>query len=68
MEKKLLEYRAKSNLIHSVSNLIHEYDINFRHLQKQRNELLSLIQSIHKDTSDLIYKQKKYIDLANSVK
>jgi hypothetical protein len=51
-----------------VSNLIHEYDINFRHLRKQRDDLLQLIQVIHKDTSELIQKQKKYIDLANSVK
>ncbi len=51
-----------------MSNLIHEYDINFRHLRKQRDDLLQLIQVIHKDTSELIQKQKKYIDLANSVK
>jgi glycerol-3-phosphate cytidylyltransferase-like family protein len=51
-----------------VSNLIHEYDVNFKHLQKQRMDLIETVKNIHKDTSELIEKQKKYIDLSNSVK
>jgi hypothetical protein len=30
-------------MIHSISTLIHEYDINFKHLQKQRTDLLKVI-------------------------
>lgn len=68
LQKKLIQYKKQSNLILAVDKLIQEYDVNFKHLIEQRTQLLDTLESINKDTSELIQKQKLYIDLANAVK
>lgn len=68
MRHKLAVYKEKSKVVEEVGNMVYEYDKNFRNMLEQRDYLVEIIEELNKETSDLVEKQKKFIDLSIGVK
>lgn len=55
-------------IVEEVGNLVYDYEKSFKSMLEQRNYLMSIINDLNKETSDLVSKQKKYIDISMAIK
>lgn len=64
----MFSYRKKSEQIYQVGELLKEYESKFGSLMEDKDRLIGLIKGMKGETSEIVEKQKKLIDLSMKMK